>query len=164
MKPAVTAYIGLGSNLDNPEIQINTALDELDAIPSSHSVTHSSLYSSRPMGPAEQPDYINAVAALETYLEPFPLLRALQAIEQVHKRKRGERWGPRTLDLDLLLYGELILDETDLKIPHPGIAMRAFVIYPLLEIAPSLKLPGLGSIEQIAAAGSPGDVSRVRVN
>ncbi|MEJ1297844.1 MAG: 2-amino-4-hydroxy-6-hydroxymethyldihydropteridine diphosphokinase [Candidatus Sedimenticola sp. (ex Thyasira tokunagai)] len=158
MKVPVTAYVGLGSNLEDPEAQVNSALNELSAIPSSRCVAHSSLYISSPLGAADQPDYINAVAALETALEPYPLLRALQAIEQRHKRKREKRWGPRTLDLDLLLYGGLILNDTDLKIPHPGIAIRPFVLYPLLEIAPSLELPGLGVIQQLAEACPPEEV------
>ncbi|MEJ1469487.1 MAG: 2-amino-4-hydroxy-6-hydroxymethyldihydropteridine diphosphokinase [Candidatus Sedimenticola sp. (ex Thyasira tokunagai)] len=158
MKVPVTAYVGLGSNLEDPEAQVNSALNELSAIPLSRCVAHSSLYISSPLGPADQPDYINAVAALETALEPYPLLRALQAIEQRHKRKREKRWGPRTLDLDLLLYGGLILNDTDLKIPHPGIAIRPFVLYPLLEIAPSLELPGLGVIQQLAEACPPEEV------
>lgn len=157
MKLPVTAYIGLGSNLESPEVQIVSALVELKAIPSSRCLIHSSLYASPPMGPQNQPDYINAVVAIETHLEPHSLLQELQMIERMHQRQRKQRWGPRTLDLDLLLYGALTQDEVSLKIPHPGIALRAFVINPLLEIAPNLELPGLGGVRQLAAALPAGE-------
>ncbi|MCW8976659.1 MAG: 2-amino-4-hydroxy-6-hydroxymethyldihydropteridine diphosphokinase, partial [Sedimenticola sp.] len=102
-----------------------------------------------PMGPADQPDYINAVAAVETYLEPHPLLAELQAIEQQHGRKRERRWGARTLDMDLLIYGDRVLSDATLTLPHPGLAERAFVLYPLQQIAQSLIVPGLGSVDSL---------------
>lgn len=138
---SVVAYIGLGSNLEDPVRQVETALDELDAIAESRLLAASPLYRSAPMGPTEQPDYINAVAALETGLEPEALLDALQAIERRHKRVRKEHWGPRTLDLDLLLYGSQTLCSARLTVPHPGLRERAFVIYPLADIAPEAQLP-----------------------
>lgn len=142
----VAAYIGLGSNLGNPTEQLSRALAELAQIPCTELNSHSSLYLSPPMGGMDQPDYINAVAGLETALEPEELLHNLQAIESAHGRIRGERWGARTLDLDLLVYGSKIIDTPNLKMPHPGLCERAFVLYPLYEIAPDLEIPGCGCI------------------
>ena len=144
-----TAFIGLGSNLQQPRQQVLDALDELDCIPESWLECHSSLYSSAPMGPQDQPDYINAVAALRTALPALELLDALQAIEQAHARVRYQRWGPRTLDLDLLLYGQDIMKTPRLTLPHPGIAERAFVLLPLVECRPEIRIPGLGSAAQL---------------
>jgi 2-amino-4-hydroxy-6-hydroxymethyldihydropteridine diphosphokinase len=141
----IAAYIGLGSNLDHPREQLLRALDELDCIPESRLGKISSLYASPPMGPQDQPDYVNAVAQLHTGLMPLELLDALQAIEEMHHRQRGERWGARSLDLDLLLYGDEIIDQDRLTVPHPGITQRRFVLQPLAEIAPELQLPGLGT-------------------
>ncbi len=139
-------HIGLGSNLAGPAQQLQQALGELAALPESHLRRHSRLYRSDPLGPAEQPDYVNAVAALETTLAPLALLDALQAIEADHQRVRGERWGPRTLDLDLLLYAEQRLDLPRLQVPHPGLPLRNFVLYPLFEIDPQLTIPGHGPL------------------
>jgi 2-amino-4-hydroxy-6-hydroxymethyldihydropteridine diphosphokinase len=154
----VTAYIGLGSNLNNPELQIERACQALARLPESHFIRCSSLYRSEPMLVAEaagellindavlaeqQPDYINAVVALETRLSPLRLLDALQLIEQTQGRDRnGPRWGPRTLDLDILLYDQHIINEPRLTVPHAGMAVREFVLYPLYQIAPQLVLPG----------------------
>ncbi|MES2818594.1 MAG: 2-amino-4-hydroxy-6-hydroxymethyldihydropteridine diphosphokinase [Pseudomonadota bacterium] len=135
-------YLGLGSNLAEPRGQLNEALIALAALPHSQLAEVSSFYSSDPLGPADQPRYLNAVAALDTALEPLTLLDALQAIEQQQGRTRdGERWGPRTLDLDILLFGERLLDEPRLRIPHYHLQARPFVLYPLAEIAPHLRLP-----------------------
>ena len=142
----IDAYIGLGSNLDDPEQQILDAMDELDCIPESWLAMTSSLYVSAPMGPQNQPDYVNAVALIRTVLEPIHLLDELQAIENRHGRLREQRWGPRTLDLDLLLYGDQVIDVPRLTVPHPGLAERAFVLYPLAEISPDLHVPGLGVV------------------
>ncbi|MCA9018222.1 MAG: 2-amino-4-hydroxy-6-hydroxymethyldihydropteridine diphosphokinase, partial [Planctomycetaceae bacterium] len=142
-KGLVTAYIGLGSNLDDPMQQVLTACDELKQLSESSLLVCSSLYRSPPMGPTDQPDYINAVAAVETTLEPHKLLAQLQAIEHRHGRVRERRWGARTLDMDLLIYGDQILSDATLILPHPGLAERAFVLYPLQEIARSLIVPGL---------------------
>jgi 2-amino-4-hydroxy-6-hydroxymethyldihydropteridine diphosphokinase len=139
-----TAYIGLGSNLGQPRQQIKDALAELGALKNSELLTASSLYCSPPMGPADQPDYINAVARLATTLLPLQLLEALQRIEQAHHRMRKRHWGERTLDLDLLLYDDLEMLVPKLQIPHPGITQRAFVLLPLLEIAPQIVIPEKG--------------------
>lgn len=145
---AVRAYVGLGSNLGEPEAQLRQALEELDRLPDTDRVASSSLYRNPPMGPVPQPDYVNAVAALDTRLAPVELLAALQGIEQAHGRARVERWGPRTLDLDLLLYGERLIDEPRLRVPHPGLHERAFVLYPLAEIAAELSIPGRGPLTE----------------
>jgi 2-amino-4-hydroxy-6-hydroxymethyldihydropteridine diphosphokinase len=138
----VRVYIGLGSNLASPLRQVRVAIAELAQLPQSRLCAISPLYRSRPLGPAGQPDYINAVAALETTLTPLELLDGLQAIEKRHGRKRGAvRWGPRTLDLDLLLYGDAVIDEPRLTVPHPEMAQRGFVLRPLADIAPLLRLP-----------------------
>ncbi|MFK8067759.1 MAG: 2-amino-4-hydroxy-6-hydroxymethyldihydropteridine diphosphokinase [Gammaproteobacteria bacterium] len=139
----ITAYIGLGSNLEDPIQQVRTALRELDQIKSTKLIKHSSLYKSDPVGPAGQPDYINAVAEIKTRLKPMTLLHALQSIEQDHQRVRLKRWGPRTLDLDLLIYADQKIDEPDLIVPHIMIAERSFVLYPLAEIAPDIQIPEL---------------------
>jgi 2-amino-4-hydroxy-6-hydroxymethyldihydropteridine diphosphokinase len=130
-------YIGLGSNLAEPREQLRGALKALAALPSSSLVAVSSLYISDPLGPPDQPRYNNAVAALDTSLAPLTLLDALQAIEQAQGRERkAERWGPRTLDLDILLFGDRLLDEPRLTVPHYHLHARAFVLYPLAEVAP----------------------------
>lgn len=134
------AYIGLGSNLEDPLAQITSAFDELADIPQSALRARSALYSSHAVGP-EQPDYINAVALLDTQLAPLTLLDALQAIEQAHQRVRIQHWGPRTLDLDLLLYGDQVIAEERLNVPHPYLTQRSFVLYPLADISPNLHLP-----------------------
>ena len=149
----VRAYVGLGSNLDDPQAQIRQALRELGDLARVRLARVSSLYRSAPMGPAGQPDYLNAVAALDTSLDADELLLLLQGIEEFHHRVRnGERWGPRTLDLDLLLYGDQCIDSAHLRVPHYGLPERNFVLYPLAEIAPpDLVVPGLGSLEALLA-------------
>ncbi|MBP0049754.1 2-amino-4-hydroxy-6-hydroxymethyldihydropteridine diphosphokinase [Marinobacterium sp. AK62] len=135
------AYIGLGSNLDDPQQQVSQALQELDGIERTEVCTTSALYRSDPVGPPGQPDYVNAVAALETELAPEALLDALQAIEQAHQRVRKIHWGPRTLDLDILLYGNQVIRTERLTVPHAWMLERNFVLWPLAEIAPDLQLP-----------------------
>lgn len=131
-------YIGLGSNLAEPRDQLRGALKALAALPSSSLVAVSSLYISDPLGPPDQPRYNNAVAVLDTSLAPLTLLDALQAIEQAQGRERkAERWGPRTLDLDILLFGDRLLEEPRLTVPHYHLHARAFVLYPLAEVAPA---------------------------
>jgi 2-amino-4-hydroxy-6-hydroxymethyldihydropteridine diphosphokinase len=146
----VIAYVGLGSNLDDPVGQVTTALLELGRLHSTRCVRHSSLYRTRPLGPQDQPDYINAVAQLETGLAPEPLLDALQGLELRHRRVRqGPRWGPRTLDLDLLLYDQQRVASERLVVPHPEMTRRAFVLLPLAEVAPEgLEIPGYASLVQ----------------
>lgn len=149
----VRAYIGLGSNLQRPADQLRRALHALAELPSSRLGAQSRLYRSRPLGPPNQPEYINAVAELFTRLDPVALLDRLQALESAQGRRRdGLRWGPRTLDLDLLLYGDLRIDLPRLQVPHRELARREFVLYPLLEIAgPELEVPGLGRLGALAA-------------
>ncbi|MGB8713591.1 MAG: 2-amino-4-hydroxy-6-hydroxymethyldihydropteridine diphosphokinase [Onishia taeanensis] len=145
------AYIGLGSNLDGPRDHVERALRELDGLKLTRLAAASSCYASRPVGPQDQPDFINAVAHIETRLSPLALLDQLQALEQRHARVRRRHWGPRTLDLDLLLYDDQCLDHPRLRLPHPEIARRAFVVVPLHELAPTLELPGLGSLAVLPA-------------
>ncbi len=154
-------YIGLGSNLENPLQQIKTAIDDLQSLADIQVMSVSSLYQSAPMGPADQPDYINAVLSLKTTLSPHHLLDALQQIEQLHGRVRKRHWGERTLDLDILLYGTETVDDERLKVPHPGIAQRAFVLYPLAEIAPELEIPGLGRLQDLLPLCPQGDLQQV---
>lgn len=129
----VRAHIGLGSNLDSPSEQLRGALSALARLPGTTLVQASALYTSDSLL-AGQPRYTNAVAALDTALEPLALLDALQAIENDQGRERKERWGPRTLDLDILTYADLLLDEPRLKVPHYHMQARAFVLYPLAEL------------------------------
>ncbi|MEJ2115834.1 MAG: 2-amino-4-hydroxy-6-hydroxymethyldihydropteridine diphosphokinase [Gammaproteobacteria bacterium] len=145
---AVEAYIGLGSNLSDPQTQVTSALEEINSIPDTHVLKVSSLYVSQPMGPSDQPEYVNAVAKISTSLSPEQLLDKLQGLEQVHRRKReGKRWGPRTLDLDIILFGDLQMETKSLQIPHYGVAEREFVLIPLQELQANLIIPGKGAIE-----------------
>ena len=132
------AYVGVGSNLEDPRTQVLTALDELDRLPETRLLKKSSLYRSAPLGHADQPDFINAVAQLDTGLPAERLLAELQALESRHRRTRSFRDAPRTLDLDLLLFGNARIDTADLQVPHPRMHERAFVLKPLLEISPQL--------------------------
>ena len=145
------AYSGLGSNLEDPSAQIRRATWHLERLPDSDVQELSSLYRSAPFGPVAQPDFVNAVAIMETSADGPSLLRALQGIEDAMGRVRGsERWGPRVIDLDLLVLGDVQIESEDLVIPHPGIAERNFVLLPLREIAPDLIIPGLGPVKDIA--------------
>ncbi len=137
----IISYIALGSNLSNPVKQVLDAFEELAEIRNTRLIARSKLYTSNPMGPQDQPDYINAVAQLATALASEELLNELQQIEQNHHRKRIIHWGPRTLDLDVLLYGHEVISTERLQVPHPGLKQRIFVVQPLLEIAPALVLP-----------------------
>lgn len=138
----VIAYIGLGSNLQDPALQLREALQSLSRTPGVSRVTVSPFYRSVAIGPGEQPDYVNAVAAIDTTLAPLALLDVLQGIEQAQGRVRGElRWTARTLDLDLLLYGDQIIEHERLTVPHPRMTERNFVLRPLLDLAPDLRLP-----------------------
>ncbi len=147
------AYIGLGSNLADPVVQIGRAFMALAGIPDSQLLLRSALYRSAPVGPPDQPDYINAAAALLTRLSPLDLLAQLQAIEKQQGRVRdGERWGARTLDLDLLAYGSEVIATPTLTVPHPRIVERNFVLLPLKDIAPELRIPGHATIAVLAGA------------
>ena len=139
------AFVALGANLANPVTQVRAALEALTRLPESRLLRASSLYRTAPVGIHGQPDFINAVAVLETSLLPNALLSALFEIEAQFGRRRDFRHAPRTLDLDLLLYGNETIDTPELKLPHPRMHLRAFVLAPLLEIAPDCAIPGRGS-------------------
>lgn len=159
---SVVAYIGLGSNLADPVRQIRSARLALSRLSETRELAFSALYRNPPMGPAGQPDYVNAVMAVETRLDAETLLAEMQRIETGQGRVRdGERWGARTLDLDLLLYGQQRIATPALTVPHPGIAGRAFVVYPLLEIAPGLDIPGLGPARELARQISSASLTRL---
>ncbi|AWL10867.1 2-amino-4-hydroxy-6-hydroxymethyldihydropteridine diphosphokinase [Saliniradius amylolyticus] len=144
-------YIGLGSNLDAPKQQLLTAFNTLAQHPDMRLVDTSSLYTSLPMGPQDQPDYVNAVACLQSKLDPLMLLRALQDIEwQQGRVRKDERWGARTLDLDILLYGQQVIKSPELIVPHYGMQDREFVVHPLMEIAPELQLPDGQALADVA--------------
>lgn len=146
------AYVGLGSNLGDPAAQLRRALRALADLPLTRLHAHSALYRSPPLGGLDQPEYLNAVAALDTCLSAPALLEELFAIERAHGRVRSAaRWQSRTLDLDLLLYGAQHIDTALLTVPHPQLGERAFVLYPLQEIAPGLEIPGLGTLDQLLA-------------
>jgi 2-amino-4-hydroxy-6-hydroxymethyldihydropteridine diphosphokinase len=146
----VRAYVGLGSNLGDREATIRAALDALDAAPQTSVAAVSTLRETAPVGLLDQPEFLNGVAALETELGPRALLDALLAVERSLGRTRdGPRFGPRTIDLDLLLYGDERVDEPGLRVPHPRLHERLFVLEPLHELAPGLVVPGLGPLETL---------------
>lgn len=146
------AYIGIGSNLAAPIAQVRAAIKALDHLSQTRLFKASPLYRNPPMGPADQPDYVNAVAALDTTLEPLALLGELQALEADAGRQRnGQRWGPRPLDLDILLYADITMSSAKLTLPHPGLPSRAFVLYPLADIDPGLDVPGYGPLASLLA-------------
>jgi 2-amino-4-hydroxy-6-hydroxymethyldihydropteridine diphosphokinase len=154
---SVIATIGLGANLNDPAAQVEYALAELDRLPSTRLIARSSLYASAPVGYVDQPDFINAVAQVETGLAPRALLDALLDIEHRHGRERSFRNAPRTLDLDLLLYGAAHFHEEGLTLPHPRMCERGFVLLPLLEIAPDTVIPGHGrAADWLAACAGQG--------
>jgi 2-amino-4-hydroxy-6-hydroxymethyldihydropteridine diphosphokinase len=138
-----TVYLGLGANLNDPINQLNQAVAALKALPDTDDeIKVSAFYSSKPMGPQDQPDYVNAVACIETQLQPLDLLALTQKIElDLGRVRKDERWGPRTLDIDILLFGRQTLNLPTLTVPHYGMTLREFVIYPLLEIAPNIIMP-----------------------
>jgi 2-amino-4-hydroxy-6-hydroxymethyldihydropteridine diphosphokinase len=144
------AYVALGSNLSDPAMQVRNALIELGRIEATQLIAHSRLFRSPPWGKPGQPEFVNAVARLRTSLEPRALLNAMLAIEAAAGRIRMERWGPRILDLDLLLFADRIIDEPGLHVPHPRLSERAFVLLPLADIAPTLQIDGMGSVAELA--------------
>lgn len=154
----IRAYIGLGSNLADPASQVRDAFRALAQLPGSHLAGQSPLYRSAPVGPQDQPDFINAVAALDTTLPPLALLDALQALEQAAGRERLRHWGERTLDLDLLLYGSQQISTPRLTVPHPHMLERAFVLVPLAALAPDVRLPGGQPITPYLAQCNQNDV------
>lgn len=153
-------FVGLGANLGDARLTVVQAMDELSQLPRTQRVACSSLYRSAPVE-AGGPDFINAVAELRTDLSPGQLLQALQAIEQAHGRERPFRHAPRTLDLDLLLFGQRLLDSPELTVPHPRLHLRAFVLLPLLELAPGLHHPALGPLQVFLSAAADQAVQAV---
>ena len=155
------AFVGLGANLGDPESQVRQALGALDAMPHTRVVKASSLYRSAPQGYAAQADYVNAVAQLETGLPAERLLDELQAIEARHGRQRSFANAPRTLDLDLLLFGNAVIEAEQLQVPHPRMHERAFVLVPLVEIAPQISIPGKGQAKKLLDQCRGQDVARI---
>ena len=152
----IRAFVGLGSNLAGrsatPADQIRGAFEDLDLIPMTRLLARSALYANPPFGPVLQPEFVNAAALITTELSARALLDALRRIELTHGRVRdGTRWGPRALDLDLLVFGEAVIDEPDLHVPHRGLPGRNFVLYPLADLDPDLVLPGLGALRALLA-------------
>lgn len=143
------AYIGLGSNIEQPYQQIKNAIIALDKIPDTKVRRDSGYYKSRPMGPEDQPDYVNAVVELETVLTSAKLLEHCQRIEQQQGRVRLRRWGERSIDLDILLYADQIIETDELTVPHPGISRRDFVYIPLLKLDPEIDVTGKGALGEI---------------
>jgi 2-amino-4-hydroxy-6-hydroxymethyldihydropteridine diphosphokinase len=135
------AYIALGSNLGDRPALLRSALAAMNDIPDTRLDAYSPVYRSAAVGPGEQPDYLNMVARLETSQPPAALLENLQQIEHDHGRERGQRWAARSLDLDILLYDDVVMDSPTLTIPHPRLAQRNFVLYPLYDVAPGMVLP-----------------------
>jgi len=160
VKPA-TAYIALGSNLADPVEQVRMGLRALDTLETTRLMVASPLYRSAAVGYTDQPDFINAVACVETALAPRVLLEALLGMERMQGRVRSFANAPRTLDLDIVLYGELSLQEPGLTIPHPRLHQRAFVVVPLADIAPEARVPGLGSVRELLQAVDSASVERV---
>ncbi|AQP99126.1 MULTISPECIES: 2-amino-4-hydroxy-6-hydroxymethyldihydropteridine diphosphokinase [Pseudoalteromonas] len=144
-------YLGLGANLNSPKEQLDNAITAIKQLSFCEFVSVSHYYASKPMGPQDQPDYINAVACIKTSLEPEQLLDLTQRIELEHGRvRKAERWGPRTLDIDTLLFGDRVINTERLTVPHYGLNVREFVVYPLLELAPELILPSGVALQAIA--------------
>jgi 2-amino-4-hydroxy-6-hydroxymethyldihydropteridine diphosphokinase len=156
------AYIGIGSNQDDPPARVREAFDALARLPQSQLHARSSLWSSAPFGPVAQDDFCNAVAGLVTLLPVDEFFAALRALESgLGRVPPRERWGPRRIDLDLLAFGAVKLDSPELVLPHAGIVERNFVLYPLAEIAPSLQLPGLGTVAELAARVSTAGIRKL---
>jgi len=140
------AYVGLGSNLDSPRERVLEAVELMKALAATRLVLRSHLYLTRPLGPQDQPDFVNAAVGLLTQLTARDLLAGLLGIERSMGRNRQERWGPRVIDLDLLWLVDAVIDEPGLTVPHPGVSTRNFVLYPLADIAPMIKIPGFGPV------------------
>ncbi len=156
------AYIALGSNLDTPREQVARGFEHLARLPKTQLMARSPLYASVPLGPVEQADFVNAVAAVLTRLEPLELLRALKQLESELGREQPiVRWGPRLIDLDLLVYADQRIESSELTIPHSGITQRNFVLYPLRDLAPDLAVPGHGVVRTLASLVSPQGLRRL---
>jgi 2-amino-4-hydroxy-6-hydroxymethyldihydropteridine diphosphokinase len=153
------AYIGVGSNADNPTAQVQLAASKLGLLRATRVVRVSPLYGSRPFGPILQPDFVNAVVAVLTQLAPRALLSELQALEtQLGRPAQHQKWGPRVIDLDLLIYGRERSAAPDFDLPHPAISERNFVLLPLADIAPDMEVPGLGQVAALAARATRNDI------
>ena len=159
--PFRVAYVGLGSNLADPQRQVQEAFDELARIPHTSLLRRSSCYRTVPVGKADQPDFVNAVAMVETTLPPDELLQHLLAIEARHGRVRAERNGPRTLDLDLLLFGDRVVHAPGLEVPHPRMHERGFVLLPLTEVDPDAFIPGHGRVADLLKHVTDQGVTRI---
>lgn len=158
----VPAFVALGSNLDDPRAQVERAFASLAGVPDTRLVLVSSLYRSRPFGPVTQPDFVNAVAGVLTRLDPAALLAQLKGLEaRLGREEPVVRWGPRRIDLDLLVHGGSRIAGPGLEVPHPGIAERAFVLAPLAEIAPDLAVPGVGRVRDLLARVDSSDLERL---
>jgi 2-amino-4-hydroxy-6-hydroxymethyldihydropteridine diphosphokinase len=153
------AYAAIGSNLNHPRERVLEALTHLSQLPQIHSLLASRLYRSHPMGPQDQPEFVNAAAGFVTHLNPRELLDAMLEIERNMGRHRGERWGPRIIDLDLLWMVGSPTEQPGLSLPHPGVSSRNFVLYPLAEIAPLLKIPGVGLVQDLKNAVGDAGIS-----
>jgi 2-amino-4-hydroxy-6-hydroxymethyldihydropteridine diphosphokinase len=151
------AYVAIGSNLNHPQARVQEAFERLTGLPGMRMISRSRLYRTHPMGPQDQPDFVNAAAGVLTQLPARELLAQLLGIEAAMGRNRRERWGPRVIDLDLLWLLGASVDEAELTLPHPGVSTRNFVLYPLADIAPTLSIPGIGRVpELLRNAGSEG--------
>lgn len=155
------AHIGLGANLEDPVRQVRQGFQELGRLPRTCLLVHSSLYRTAPVGKLDQPDFVNAVAVLDTELSPRELLQELLALETRHGRVRSEPNGPRTLDLDLLLLGGRVIREPGLEVPHPRMHQRAFVLLPLAEVSPEAVIPGRGRVAELAVQVADQRVTRI---
>ena len=153
------AYVGIGSNLQSPRDRVFEAIERMSTLKTSRVVLRSQLYLTRPMGPQDQPDFINAAVGLLTQLEPRELLTGLLGIERSMGRDRQERWGPRVIDLDLLWMIDSAIDEPGLTVPHLGVSMRNFVLYPLADIAPTIKIPRVGIVLDLKRDAGGGGIS-----
>jgi 2-amino-4-hydroxy-6-hydroxymethyldihydropteridine diphosphokinase len=153
---AVVVYIGLGSNIEQPFVQIKNALNRLADLPGTEVLKDSGYFISSPMGPEDQPDYVNAVTQISTSLDPSELLEQCQKIEQRQGRIKTRHWGERSIDLDILLYGDEEIDTDVLNVPHPGILQRDFVYLPLLKINPDIILPGSGMLSDLVSSTDGG--------
>jgi 2-amino-4-hydroxy-6-hydroxymethyldihydropteridine diphosphokinase len=140
------AYVAIGSNLESPRDRVLEAMTHMAALKGVRSLAASRLYLSRPMGPQDQPDFVNAAVGFVTTLSPQELLTELLAIERAMGRNRQERWGPRVIDLDLIWMVDAAVAEPGLTVPHPGVSIRNFVLYPLADIAPTIKIPEVGTV------------------
>lgn len=147
-----TAYIGLGSNIEQPYLQIKNAIQTLNELRKTTVLNDSGYFSSKPMGPEDQPDYVNAVVKIETSLTAQELLKSCQLIEQQQGRIKTRRWGERTIDLDILLYADNQINLPNLTVPHPGICLRDFVYIPLLKLNPAIEIPGQGMLNRIVSS------------